>query len=54
MPSLPVVAQTTLLPTASNVFMSFAAPCRREPLKLVFPWAAPCLVAAVHFMSRSG
>ena len=54
MPSLPVVAQTTLLLTASNAFISFAALYRREPLKLDFPSARLCPVAAVHFMLGSG
>jgi uncharacterized protein (DUF486 family) len=54
MPSLPVVAQTTLLLTASHVFMSFGVLYRREPLKPDFPWAGLRPVAAVHFMFTSG
>jgi uncharacterized protein (DUF486 family) len=47
MPSLPVVAQTTFLLTASNVFMTFAwyAHLRKR--------AGLCLIAAVCFMFRS-
>jgi uncharacterized protein len=53
MASVPVVAQTTLLLTASNVFMPFAVRYMREPLKLDYLWAGLCLVGAGYFMFRS-
>jgi uncharacterized protein (DUF486 family) len=36
-----------------SVFVPFAVFYMREPLKLDYLWAGPCLVAAVYFMFRS-
>lgn len=44
---------TILLPTLSNVFMTFAWYAHpKEPLELDYPWAALCILGAVCFIFR--
>ena len=50
---IPAVWQTTLLLTASNVFMTFALFYMKQPLKLDFLWAGLCILGAVYFIFRS-
>jgi uncharacterized protein (DUF486 family) len=51
--NLPVIAQTAIPLSLSNVFMSFAAFCRQRPLKLDYLWAAMCIMGAVYFIFRA-
>jgi uncharacterized protein (DUF486 family) len=41
-----------VLPTASNLFMTFAVLYMGQPIKLRYLWAGMCLMGAVHFIFR--
>ncbi|MEN9316453.1 MAG: putative er of superfamily [Pseudomonadota bacterium] len=50
---IPIPLQPVLLLVASNVFLTYSAIHRQQPLKLDCLWAALCLPGAVHFIFRS-